>query len=239
MEIDWIDRLKSTSELMGMTLEEALAEKHDELAVRYFLKCVPGDAIKPAQIPEYLREVLGKEPDQLLVAQVTRQTRNAPIPEEEYLELEMDQLGRCALCGEMLVPASRPQVDHKTPVALGGKSELSNYQILCQRCNVGKRALVGWIMGAPFLEEGIGYKLRYCVLTRYRGSCTYSGCSATSRSHGIEVLPRVPIQRGGRLIFDNLRTLCADHAAEQRSLWKSEALARLRFAVSGVRWKPA
>src|SRR5207253_1406009 len=98
--------------------------------------------------------------------------------------------GRCALCGCFLVPAVAPQVDHIIPVALRGRSEMSNYQLLCQRCNLGKRKLIGWIMGAPFLYD-LGrppsLRLRYCALARTRGSCEHQPCSATSRSAELTV----------------------------------------------------
>lgn len=48
----------------------------------------------------------------------------------------LKQLRSCAICKTALELSWH--LDHIVPTALGGKSELSNLQILCQKCNVGK-----------------------------------------------------------------------------------------------------
>jgi len=45
------------------------------------------------------------------------------------------QNGTCEQCGSRL----DLQVDHITPKELGGDCHLDNFQLLCRRCNVGKR----------------------------------------------------------------------------------------------------
>lgn len=45
--------------------------------------------------------------------------------------------GRCQLCGTSIKEAPI-DVDHIVPRSLGGKTELSNLQALCYRCNRGK-----------------------------------------------------------------------------------------------------
>jgi 5-methylcytosine-specific restriction endonuclease McrA len=39
--------------------------------------------------------------------------------------------GKCTLCGSL----NRPQIDHITPLAIGGSNELENLRILCFHCN--------------------------------------------------------------------------------------------------------
>ena len=46
------------------------------------------------------------------------------------------QLRNCAICKEELTPGWH--IDHIVPVALGGCSNISNLQILCPMCNLGK-----------------------------------------------------------------------------------------------------
>lgn len=46
----------------------------------------------------------------------------------------------CAVCGVAMAPGVRGlQADHKVPLSRGGSHDLSNWQPLCNECNVGKR----------------------------------------------------------------------------------------------------
>lgn len=58
----------------------------------------------------------------------------------------------CATCGVQLPPGIRGlQADHKIPVSRGGSNELSNWQPLCNNCNVGKRrACEGCVLDCHF-----------------------------------------------------------------------------------------
>lgn len=47
---------------------------------------------------------------------------------------------QCALCGQWFYPEEL-QVDHKTPWSLGGRTVLSNAQLLCAPCNIKKSNL--------------------------------------------------------------------------------------------------
>ncbi|WP_140853034.1 HNH endonuclease signature motif containing protein [Myxococcus xanthus] len=236
-----LEQIQIEAKVLGLTLEQALSEKSRELSLRVFLRCIPNETIKTARIAEFIAESLGHPPHPEIVEKVTREQRGAALCDAEYLDLESKQLGRCALCGVPLTPSARPHVDHIIPVALGGKSDSENYQLLCLQCNQGKSKLIGWVMGAPFLEEGQSYRLRYCVLTRDQAQCTESSCGHTSRHTTLETLPMIPVQRGGRWIFDNLRTLCSEHADLRRKKWKSEALTGLRnrqFGAFSPHWSP-
>ena len=45
---------------------------------------------------------------------------------------------RCQICGATAQDGAKLQVDHIVPVSKGGKTEMSNLQTLCSRCNAGK-----------------------------------------------------------------------------------------------------
>lgn len=45
---------------------------------------------------------------------------------------------RCVSCGRSPEDGAKLQVDHIIPVSRGGKNRMSNYQTLCQDCNLGK-----------------------------------------------------------------------------------------------------
>ncbi|MEX1362171.1 MAG: HNH endonuclease [Nannocystaceae bacterium] len=228
--------LSRVCKVFGMSVADAIREKSGELQMRHFLKCVPNSRVKPQFISRYLELVLGQSPSESLIRQVEREARDVQLSEEEYLAMEERQNGRCALCGCYLVASSKPQVDHVVPVAFGGKNTTENYQILCRRCNQGKGQLFGWIMGAPFFKPErveIGAQLRYCVLSRFRGTCSESSCEATSRVADLFVIPIVPVGEGGRLIFDNLVPVCREHRDAREKKLKETARMRIRQSRLG------
>lgn len=57
------------------------------------------------------------------------------------------QHGKCACCGEPL--GENYQLDHKTPIALGGVNEDWNMQLLTERCNKQK----GWKHPISFMQS--------------------------------------------------------------------------------------
>jgi 5-methylcytosine-specific restriction endonuclease McrA len=227
-----LEKLTAECKRIGVPLADALAEKSDELVVRTFLRCIPDRGLKESQWPAFLRDVLRVEPTPALLEQIRCEARETVLDPDEYVELERRQGCRCALCGAVLRAAVKPHIDHIVPVALGGKNDKSNVQLLCQQCNLGKSKLLGWIMGAPFLDEGITGRLRYCVLTRCNARCCAPGCSESARTAELVVLPRVPVSRGGRLIFDNLHVMCRTHGDDQVRKWKDEAYTRFRGLAS-------
>lgn len=53
----------------------------------------------------------------------------------------LERSGRaCSVCGATAADGAKLEVDHIRPVALGGTNELSNLQVLCKTCNIGKGA---------------------------------------------------------------------------------------------------
>ncbi|TSC27813.1 HNH endonuclease [Corallococcus sp. Z5C101001] len=163
--------------------------------------------------------------------------RGSQINSADYRLLERAQNSRCALCGTILLATVSPHVDHRIPLALGGQHNLSNFQILCQNCNLGKGALLNWMMGSPYFDECRGElsrRMRYCVLSRHQGACTHSDCEETAATSEIYVIPTVPIQRGGRLIFDNLVTNCDQHYQTYQHKLLQDAQAGVRRLRSGI-----
>lgn len=228
-----LQRLSHACDQFGMALEEALLEKADELAVRQFLRCMPNDRIKDSQVVDFVREVLGRWPSAEFLRLLQKSARGPRLAEEELIELENRQNGRCALCGRFLGRGANPQVDHVTPVSLGGESHMANYQLLCQQCNLGKSKLIGWIMGAPFFSgtgRQLTTKLRYCALAHARARCLANDCELSSRFSELQVIPIVPVPYGGRWIFDNLTVLCMEHARERERSIKKNALGKVQRA---------
>ena len=88
-----------------------------------------------------------------------------------------------------------------------------------QQCNLGKGSLVHWIMASPWFgspRQTVGARMRYCVLKKFRSKCSVSHCGNTWCEAELKVASRSYQSKGGRLIFDNLLTLCENHFRESR-----------------------
>ena len=90
-----------------------------------------------SQIPYMVNEVNAE-----LMAKNSRQ---AAIKRERALmtdDLRYDVLKRdnytCQICGSTAADGVKLEIDHIIPVSKGGKTELSNLRVLCDRCNRGK-----------------------------------------------------------------------------------------------------
>jgi 5-methylcytosine-specific restriction endonuclease McrA len=225
-----INELRSASSDLNLTLEEALAEKTDELRHRAFFRLIPDSRLTDRQIPDFLRHVTGKIPNDELIESVTVVRRAVRLTADEVLGLEAKQNFRCAVCGAVLLRIAEPAVDHIRPLALGGKNEIVNYQLLCRTCNAGKGKLPAWTVGVPYLTTRLSARLRYCVLARYGSRCQVADCSATARTSLLEVRPIVPGSQGGRLVFDNLFVLCERHARRRNIAARRRALDQLAFS---------
>jgi hypothetical protein len=225
-----IERLAESVLYFGQSISDAINEKADELAMRHFNRCVPNRRLKETQYGEFLTQVLGHPPSEELLKRLVQSERGPRLADDELVALEERQNGRCALCGVHLNRSANPQVDHVIPLALFGTNELTNLQLLCQKCNVGKSSLVGWVMGAPFFRERpvLSARVRFCTLSSRRGRCLFLGCDRSSRDSEIEVIPIVPIANGGRWVFDNLTTHCIDHATEREASLRRAAQLRVR-----------
>jgi hypothetical protein len=227
-----LEQLRERCSELGIAVLDALTEKADEVGSRAFLKCIPNHTLREEQIPEYLR-LIGRDPSHGLVERVTIARRGRRLPDEEVMELEERQRLRCALCGLRLTRHSRPHVDHITPVALGGKSELANYQLLCAICNTGKSSLLAWVLGIPYESRVMTFRLRYCVLARANARCQEPGCAHSSSTSELSVTTRVPEHKGGAFMFDNLEALCSAHFRARQEGSRHQALNSLKLSRIG------
>ncbi|MBP2305992.1 hypothetical protein GBZ48_30205 [Azospirillum melinis] len=221
MNFDWsdlisaINALQDTPPTPGIDDAELQAQFRVQSALRKALLCVPNDRLKADQYPQYLRRVLGKPPSPDIIRLVEKAQRGGKVSDDLYRELEIRQNCRCACCGIVLSKNARPQVDHIHPVAFGGESAPGNYQLLCSKCNLGKKASLHWVMAAPFFStreiKSTSVSARYCILAKYQGKCAADGCTSTARDEELFVDQIIPSQEGGRPIFDNLQVLCRHH----------------------------
>lgn len=60
------------------------------------------------------------------------------IPLKLRYEVLEQARGRCRGCGTSIREGARLHVDHILPYSQGGKTEKSNLQALCDKCNIGK-----------------------------------------------------------------------------------------------------
>jgi hypothetical protein len=227
---DPVEQLRAASADLNLSLDAAMLEKAEELRHRAFFRLIPDSRLSDREIPAFLERVTGRVPTQDLIDRVTIVTRGVRLSHDEIMALESTQNYRCALCGVPLTRVARPAVDHIQPLALGGKNTLTNYQLLCLSCNVGKGKLPAWMVGVPFLSARISSRVRYCVLSRYKSRCQFDGCGETARTSVIEVRPRIPGSQGGRLVFDNLFLLCERHARRREIAARRRALDQLKLS---------
>jgi 5-methylcytosine-specific restriction endonuclease McrA len=225
-----VEALRSAAAQLDLTLEEAMVEKAEELRHRAFFRLIPDSRLSDRQVPAFVHLVTGRAPSDDLVERVSVVRRGVRISSDEIMVLEARQNFRCAVCGVILHRVVGPSVDHITPLALGGKNETWNYQLLCRNCNSGKGKLPAWMVGVPYLTTRLSSRLRYCVLARYGSRCQSAGCIATARNSNLEVKPRIPGSHGGRLIFDNLFVLCESHARRREQSARRRALEQLRLS---------
>jgi HNH endonuclease len=210
-----IDRLHSIKASFPFSEEEAQAHFDVSVLLRRIQVSLPNSRLKREAMIEFVTKFGGTDSAQSLFRLSQRIERDVNLDVQEYLRLENQQNGRCALCGIPLVRKSVPHIDHKIPVAFGGSSQIHNLQLLCSSCNLGKSSSLHWIMLSPCFADSDGHeasaRVRYCVLQRYHGKCAVPDCENSSRLSKMYVSPKIPLQDGGRIIFDNLETLCESH----------------------------
>lgn len=70
--------------------------------------------------------------------EISARIERAKVSESlRYDVLKRDNF-KCQICGATAQDGAKLQVDHIIPVSKGGKTEMSNLQTLCSRCNAGK-----------------------------------------------------------------------------------------------------
>lgn len=122
---------------------------------------------------------------------------------------------RCAVCGTLLTMGGprgvQPELDHIVPYALGGDAD-DNIRVLCGACNAAKGNLLTFAnSGTISLNYFISgrtpmRRLALCVFERDLSRCTTAGCTSSALERELYV---VKIVNEGRVIYDNLRTVCS------------------------------
>jgi 5-methylcytosine-specific restriction protein A len=69
---------------------------------------------------------------------MTDPARRRSLSTRERLDLFLAARGQCQHCGWALTPGKRWEVDHVIPLALGGRDQVDNMQVLCAPCHGGK-----------------------------------------------------------------------------------------------------
>jgi len=77
-----------------------------------------------------------KNQDRLL--EISSRIERAKMSESMRYDILKRDNYKCQICGMTAKEGAKLQVDHIIPVSKGGKTEMSNLQTLCSRCNIGK-----------------------------------------------------------------------------------------------------
>ncbi len=70
--------------------------------------------------------------------QISSRVERAKMSESLRYDILKRDGFKCKICGASQKDGAKLQVDHIIPVSKGGKTEPSNLQTLCSRCNIGK-----------------------------------------------------------------------------------------------------
>jgi 5-methylcytosine-specific restriction enzyme A len=123
---EMIQYLKRTGQSLKLTGQSATGPKADL-----------GDHVEAAQTQHDITLVAPVTP-KLVLYEYDVKTRNGRIPLVLRHEVFKRCEYKCVECGRTKQETSL-EIDHIMPLSLGGTDELSNLQILCKNCNIGKR----------------------------------------------------------------------------------------------------
>lgn len=112
---------------------------------------------------------------------------------------------RCEICGKYFITNDFYHFDHKIPITKNGSNKVSNFQVLCFDCNLGKGNFENLIVSAPWRADISEKRLKVAVLQRDK-YCVV--CCSSAKQSQLDIRRIVPIERGGRWIYDNLETIC-------------------------------
>ncbi|MBS7805540.1 HNH endonuclease [Rhizobiales bacterium TNE-4] len=65
-------------------------------------------------------------------------TKRRTFSSKERLAYFLQAKGHCAQCSIKITPGKRWDLDHVTPLSLGGSNDTTNLQVLCQACHTQK-----------------------------------------------------------------------------------------------------
>ncbi|MFZ4434739.1 MAG: HNH endonuclease, partial [Microthrixaceae bacterium] len=114
-------------------------------------------ALATAGLPEPASEPIAAPPawfNSHAITSVFVPNRSRQIPESVRRAVHERDGGRCVRCGDG-PPTVELHVDHVYPWSKGGTNELSNLQLLCQRCNLSKGAKVEDGTSLEIFEEPV------------------------------------------------------------------------------------
>lgn len=170
-------------------------------------------------IRDHLRSVC--EGDSITMRNITRidrwlTARSLPRANvSQYgLTLEKKYGKLCFICGKPIAESST--VDHVFPLSWGGTEDIDNLMLAHKECNSTKN---NWLPGdslawAPnpvdVSIDDVPLRMRYLVFLRDNFSCTTDSCNQSIFTrHSLSLSTR---SSTGVCCFDNLRTVCSDHA---------------------------
>jgi 5-methylcytosine-specific restriction endonuclease McrA len=178
-----------------------------------------------APCDEILVDVLKRVADQYVQTRPPRRLGNqkmslgtlrASRPHAAHALMER-QNNRCAVCGLVLSTDTYVAIDHVLPWRIGGDKD-ANLQLLCEKCNRGKRDYVsplqssrvhGWMYGLDGDDlMRVNEDSRYVALAVAR-RCMHQRCHRTPRDSVLDVFPR---DTTSILTIDNLVVGCEHHA---------------------------
>lgn len=211
-QIDLLSEIELLAAPLGYSSSEIASELIQYLRQRVALLLSAPSGQSERLKREFFQLVFDRSPTDIELEQMNRIYQRVPFSAEIQLTLLRLQGNRCASCGATIRQKVSPQVDHKVPLSLGGSNAISNLQILCGDCNLGKSNFLGWPLAAPFYQEHRGSKtVRFFVLSRAKHQCQYMRCSNSARNSRLRIHYRIPATKGGRWTLDNLRAYCDDH----------------------------
>lgn len=198
---------KSKEEKERLLLEQRQAEKEEKYRKEKEKKA---EALKRKKEKEKERNARKARDDAI------RREREKNLPEQrrfiaEQRRLMTDALRyevlrrdgfRCQICGATAADGYKLHVDHIIPVSKGGKTEMSNLRVLCERCNMGKRDKIETIITPMKEQANLNKKDKNNLFVgdaSQNGSCDHEEIIQFLKDQQVEYIDKT--DKGGSLYF--------------------------------------